>query len=67
MKVFCVAPPVFKEDERCLQVALPVAAFLQMCTKPVTTRATIATHAGCVWHGLSTPFLRHSSVPAAKD
>jgi len=32
------------EDDRCLHVALPVIAFLEILTKPVTSRATTATH-----------------------
>jgi len=33
------------EDDRCLHVALPVVAFLQMLTQPVTTRTVSSTHA----------------------
>jgi len=42
---------------------------LQMTTKPVTTRPTIATHARCVRHGIghNTPSLGHGSFPAAED
>ena len=40
-----------KEDV-CLQVAFPVAAFLEMLTKSVNLRATAATRTGCVRHGV---------------
>jgi len=39
---------------------------LEMPTEPVTTRATIATRAGCVRRGLGRPFSRSCSVPAAE-
>jgi len=39
-------------EDRCLHVALPVATFLEMLTKSVTMRATTATRAGCVQHGM---------------
>jgi len=50
-------------------VALPVAAFLEMLAKSVTTRATTATRTGCVQRGmgLTTPFLGRSSRNAAED
>jgi len=49
-----------REDDRCLIVALPVVAFIEMLTKSVVSRATTATSTGCVQHGLSrnTPFSR---------
>jgi len=42
---------------------------LQMSTKSVNMRATTATHAGCVWHGVGqkTPFSGRSSRNAAED
>jgi len=40
------------KEDRCLQVALPVAPLLEMPTKSVTMRATTATHAGCVQRGM---------------
>jgi len=38
-------------------------------TKPVDTRATIATRAGCFWCGLgrNTPFHRRDSISSAED
>ena len=44
--------PVEGEEDRCLHVALPVAAFPEMLTKAVTTRATTTTRAGCVQRGM---------------
>ena len=57
------------KEDRCLHVALPVAAFLEMLAKSVTTRATTATRTGCVQRGmgLTTPFLGRSSRNAAED
>jgi len=48
---------------------LSAATFLEMPTKPVTTRATTATRAGSVQRGLGreTPCLRRSSRNAAED
>jgi len=43
------------EEDRCLHVALPVAAFCEMLTKSVTTRANTATRAGCVLRGMGHP------------
>jgi len=34
--------------DRRFHVALPVAAFFEMLSKPVTSRATTATRAGCI-------------------
>jgi len=50
-------------------VALPVAAFLEMLTKSVTTGATTATRAGCVRRriGHNTSFSECGSRNAAKD
>jgi len=50
-------------------VALPIAAFLEMLTKPVTLRATTVTRAGCVRCrlGRNTPFSRFGSRDAAED
>jgi len=48
-------------------VAFPVAALLEMLTKPVATRTSIATRAGCVRRALGTPFTRRGSFPAAED
>jgi len=54
------------EGDRCLHVALPVAAFPEMLTKSVITRATTATRAGCVQRGMSqaTPFSGRGSSAA---
>jgi len=50
---FCVITGnACREDESCLQVALSIAAFLEMLTKPDAKRATTATQAGCVQRGL---------------
>ena len=56
-----------KEDV-CLQVAFPVAAFLEMLTKSVNLRATASTRTGCVRHGVGhqTPFSGHDSRNAAE-
>jgi len=56
------------EDDRCLHVA-HVRHSLQMSTKPVTTRATTATHAGCVRRemGHKTPFSGHGSRNVAEN
>jgi len=40
------------EEDRCLHVALPVAAFREMLTKSVNLRATAATRTGRVRHGV---------------
>ena len=57
------------EEDRCLHVALPVAAFHEMLTKSVNLRATAATHTGCVGHGVGhqTPFSGRGSRNAAED
>ena len=57
------------EDDRCLHVAVPIRHSLQMSTKPVTTRATTATRAECVRHGMghNTPFSERGSRNAAED
>jgi len=46
------------QDDRCLHMALPVVAFIEMLTNSVASGATTATHAGCVQRGLgrNTPF-----------
>jgi len=46
------------EEDRCLHGTLAVAAFPEMLTKSVITRATLATCAGCVQRGIAqtTPF-----------
>jgi len=49
---------------RCLHVALPVAAFLEMLTKPVSTRAT--TRAGNVQRGKTSFFRSVASWPKTK-
>ena len=50
-------------------MAIPVAAFIEMITQSVTTRATAAACAGCVQHGLgqNTTFSGRSSRNAAED
>jgi len=55
--------------KKCLRVALPVAAFLEMVTKSVNSRATATTRTGCVRHGVGhqTPFSRRGSRNAAED
>ena len=57
------------EEDRFLQVALPVAAFLEMLTKSVNLRATAATRTGCVRHGVGhqTPFSGRGCRNAAED
>jgi len=57
------------EEDRCLHVALLVAAFVEMLTKSVVSRATTATRAGCVQRGLgqNTPFSGRGSRNAAED
>jgi len=47
----------------------PVAACLELLTKPVAMRSNTATRAVCAWCRLcrKTPFSRHSSVFAADD
>jgi len=57
------------EEERCLHVALPVAAFPEMLTKSVNTRATTAIRVGCVHRGMdqTTPFSGHGSRNAAEN
>jgi len=55
--------------DRCLHLALPARHLLQMSTKHVTTRATTASRAGCVRHGMGhvTPFSWRRSRNAAED
>jgi len=50
-------------------LALPVAAFLEMLIKSVVSRATTATRAGCIQHGLGdvTAGARCGSSDAAED
>jgi len=50
-------------------VVLPVAAFLEMLTKSVNLRATVATHTGCVRHEVDhqTPFSGRGSRNVAED
>jgi len=57
------------EEDRCLHVALPVEAFLEMLTESVTKRATTATRAGCIQHGMgqTTPFSGRGSGNVAED
>ena len=59
------------EDDRYLHETLPVTAFLKLSTKPVTTRVTTATRAGCVQRGLvrEMPGTRRGSrnAPAEDD
>jgi len=57
------------QDDKCFHVALSVAEDLGMLTKPVATRATAATRAGCVQRGLhrKTSFSRRGSISAAED
>jgi len=57
------------EEDKCLHVALPVAAFLEMLTKSVDLRATAATRTGCVQHGVGhqTPFSGRGSRNAAEN
>jgi len=57
------------ENDRCLHVALAVAAFIEMLSKTVASKATTATRAGCVQRGLggNTPFSRRCSRAAAGD
>ena len=59
----------YGEEDKCLHVALPFAAFLEMLTKYVTMGATTATRAGCVQRGMgqTTPFSGHGSRNAAED
>jgi len=56
-------------EDRCLHVALPVAAFLEVLTKSLTMRAITATRARCVQRGMvqTTPFSGRSSINAAED
>ena len=58
----------YGEEDRCLHVALPVVAFLEMLTKSVILRATAATRTGCARHGVGhhTPFSGRGSRNAAK-
>jgi len=58
-----------EEEDRCLHVTLPVAAFLEMLTKSVNWRAAAATRTGCVRHGVGhqTPFSGRGSRNAAED
>ena len=44
--------PQKREDDRCLHVVLPVRHSLKMSIKSVAKRATLATRAGCVRHGM---------------
>ena len=44
--------PIKGSKDRCLHVALTVAAFLEMLTKSVNMKATAATRTGCVRHGV---------------
>jgi len=57
------------KEDRCLHVALPVAAFLEMLTKSVNLRATAATRTGCFRHGVGhqTPLSGSGSRNAAED
>jgi len=57
------------EEDGCLRVALPVAAFLEMHIKSVTSRATTATRAGCVHRGLGhhRPYSGRGSRNTADD
>ena len=57
------------EEDKCLHVALPVAAILEMLTKSVNSRATTATRTGCVRHGVGhqTPFSGRGSRNATED
>jgi len=57
------------EEDRCLHVALPVAAFLEMLAKSGTTRAATATRAGCVRRGMghNTLFSGRGSRNSAED
>ena len=66
---YCQHQKRLKEDDRCLQVALPVTAFPEMLYKPVGTRGTTATRAVCVRRGLGrkTPFSWGSNIPSARD
>jgi len=45
----------------------PVRHSLQMSTKPVTTRATTANRAGCVWNGVGHKTAFSRSRNAAED
>ena len=53
---FCVSSTIGyfqpQEEDRCFHVALHVAAFFEILTKSVITRATTATRAGCVQRGM---------------
>ena len=57
------------EEDICLHVTLPVAAFLEMLTKSVTKRTTTATRPRCVQRGMgqTTPFSGRVSRNAAED
>ena len=57
-----------QQDDRCLHVTLPVAAFLEMSTQPVSSRDS-ATRAGCAQRGLGrkTPCSRRGNISAAED
>jgi len=59
----------YREEDRCLHAALPVAAFLEILTKSFKLRATAATHTGCVRHGVGhqTPFSGCGCKNAAED
>ena len=60
---------VLGAEDRCLHVALPVAAFLERLSESVNLRATAATRTGCVWHGVGhqTPFSGRGSRNAVED
>jgi len=65
----CGGPVKSGEDDRCLQVTLPLTGLLEMSTKHVTARATTATRAGCVQRGLGkeTPSSKRDRRDAAED
>ena len=58
-----------EEEDRCLHVAFPVAAFPEMLTKSVNLRATAATRTGCVRYGVGhqTPLSGRGSRNAAEN
>ena len=58
-----------REEDRCLDVDLPVAAFLEILTESFNLRATAATRTGCLQHGVGhqTPFSGRGSRNAAED
>jgi len=57
------------QEDTCLHVALPVAAFLEMLTTSFTARAITSTCAGCVRRGMghNVPFSGRGSRNAAED